>query len=159
MENSNFVSLIIGIASSLLATGLFIVISELVRRVAIPWCKDKLYNGVRVEGDWLHDVEKSQYDIYAKMSLTQWGANVKGTYHHGEGKEQEHYKVSGTVSNQFLLLNFTPETNKRMDVGVALFHIDESIDHGKLELKGNMLYKSGSSSIGTLDTVVFEFHS
>ncbi|EIU6823050.1 hypothetical protein L5157_004680 [Vibrio parahaemolyticus] len=159
MDNSNFVSLIIGIASSLLATGLFISISEFARRVVIPWCQDKLYNGVRVEGDWLHDVEKSKYDVYAKMSLTQWGASVKGNYHHGEGKDQEHYKVSGTVSNQFLLLNFTPETNKCMDVGVALFHIDESESHGRLELKGNMLYKDGSSSIGTLDTLVFELHS
>ncbi|EGQ7949000.1 hypothetical protein J7X21_004524 [Vibrio parahaemolyticus] len=94
-----------------------------------------------------------------KCRLLSGGASVKGNYHHGEGKDQEHYKVSGTVSNQFLLLNFTPETNKRMDVGVALFHIDESESHGRLELKGNMLYKDGSSSIGTLDTLVFELHS
>ncbi|HDY7777309.1 TPA: hypothetical protein RQK14_004195 [Vibrio vulnificus] len=159
MASSNFISLVIGIVSSLMATALFIGLSEFVRKVVIPWGKDKLYNGVRIDGDWIHDIEKSKYKFEAQMSLSQWGNQVEGSYHHKVSNRQENYKVSGTVSNQFVLLNFTPISDKRMDVAVSLLHIDEADDHGKLELVGKMLNKSGSSKVNVIEHLVFKHDS
>ncbi len=46
------ISLGIGISSSLFATALFISVSEFFRRIILPWYADKIYRGVRVDGEW-----------------------------------------------------------------------------------------------------------
>ena len=47
--DSLIISLGIGISSSLLATALFILVSEFFRRKILPWYADKIYRGVRID--------------------------------------------------------------------------------------------------------------
>jgi hypothetical protein len=50
------VSLVVGVVSSLVATFLFLVLAEAARRIIIPWFRQQVYSGVRVDGVWRWEI-------------------------------------------------------------------------------------------------------
>lgn len=92
--------LLIGISSSLVATSIFIAISELARRFLLPWIADKIYRGVRIDGEWKIDeiegVSAEDAKLTMVFNLKQKSENISGTYYHNGENGKMLYTVNGT---------------------------------------------------------------
>ena len=158
---SNFISLIIGIVSSLVATGVFIALSELFRRVVLPWYEDKIYRGVRIDGEWRLKsvdgklVDPKDKDTESKFTLRQKGEKVTGEYKHGDvdGKD-EVYLVIGFIRDGYLSLLSEPKSRRSMDAGVGLYHIRN--EDSKLQLLGSLTFVSTPGQVKTQERMCYE---
>ncbi|MDE1211861.1 hypothetical protein [Vibrio aestuarianus] len=156
MEN-HIISVFIGIVSSLLATGLFIGLSEFVRRVVLPWYEDKIYRGVRVDGSWsLTEIGEINFEEEEmKMHLTQHGDQVSGSYYHvDEGKKYE-YVVSGRISGMYFLATAVPKTSRQIDAISFLLHIDTN--KGYLKMSGGVLNQGKPGEVKVNDGCTFKW--
>ena len=135
MDSSTF-SLLLGIASSLIATLLFIAISETIRRVLIPWYADMIYRGVRVDGDWTieHEQNEEEKDVSQSLVLKQSGDKVSGEMLVIVGKSKHMFKFTGRIENMYLSGVAYPTSQRLIDPQTFLFHIDYL--RGKLRMKG-----------------------
>ena len=141
-------ALIVGIGSSLIATGIFIGASELVRRVVLPWWADKIYRGVRIDGRWClalpekdDDESSDRLDFTVELSLQQRGDRVFGTssiINSGErGNSVIKHIISGTIRDSYFFATAVPESPHMIDPATYLFRV--SHDQG-LTLDGCALY-------------------
>jgi hypothetical protein len=130
---SNTLSLVIGIASSLIATALFIGASEVCRRVLLPWFADKIYRGVRIDGTWEHKNSFEGEKILICLELSQKSDKITGTYFHqlNEGNP-EHYLLSGVLRDSYLTAMIHPLSPHQLDAGCFLLHV-HSADGMKME--------------------------
>ncbi|EMF8902525.1 TPA: hypothetical protein NJ546_004597 [Vibrio parahaemolyticus] len=156
MENY-MLSVAIGIISSLLATGLFIGLSEFVRRVVLPWYEDKIYRGVRVDGAWslikISDINFEDEDM--KMHLTQHGDRISGSYYHVDDGKKDEYVVSGRISGMYFLATAVPKTSRQIDAISFLLHIDTN--QGHLQMSGGVLNQGKPGEVKVHDGCVFKW--
>jgi hypothetical protein len=148
--------LLIGIGSSLVATAIFVIASEVVRRIVIPWAEDKIYRGVRIDGDWqvqsAQGISLDKADM--RMSLTQKGDRISGTYSHNyDDKGDGTYKINGTLRNMYFMAYMEPSSNKVIDACAILMHVEHS--DGKLLLKGSLLHKTKPGKLEAWDGITF----
>jgi len=159
-------SLIIGIASSLIATGVFITLSELFRRVLIPWYSDKIYRGVRIDGQWdisqvggkdIPDSAKGK--IVMTFSLVQKGDKISGMYSHKKesDKLEDRYLLEGVVRDMYFLATAIPESNRRVDGISFLMYID--YHNSKLTLNGAMLCQAEPGEVASEEGMRFQLTS
>lgn len=143
--NEIALALIIGICSSLLATGLFIAISELFRRVILPWYADKVYRGVRIDGHWeVEDVaDYSNGERCQSMTLKQKGDVISGVYTHADPEDTDVYDLHGRVRDQYFMATAAPQSNRHIDGIVLMLKIFNQ--GGKQRLKGGVLYQDDAS--------------
>ena len=126
---STLLSLVVGIASSLLATAFFLSSAETFRRIILPWYADKIYRGVRVDGDWelieLDGVEIEQDGAQMSLSLCQSGDKISGTYSHFDKKlkRTDIYKLTGTIRDRYFMATAVPSSNRHSDGVTFLFYI------------------------------------
>ncbi|MBF0376245.1 MAG: hypothetical protein HQK72_02065 [Desulfamplus sp.] len=158
---SNFVSLIIGIVSSLVATAVFIVLSEFFRRIVLPWYEDKIYRGVRIDGEWrIKSVDGKAVDpkdatLTSKFTLHQKGEKVMGQYFHGGVDEKDEvYLVTGHIRDGYLSLISEPKSRRSIDAGVGLYHI--RYDGSKLQLLGALTYIVNHGEVETQKMMCYE---
>lgn len=155
MDN-NIISLLIGISSSLVATGIFIGISELVRRKLIPWYSDQIYRSVRIDWEWeLIEIDNTKYDnIKMKLSLEQSGEDIKGTYSHiSKDDTTDEYSLEGRIRNMYFVATAIPKSNRHVDAMSLLFHVNH-ID-SNLSMSGSILAKDTSSKVISTDGIKF----
>lgn len=141
-------SLFIGISSSLVATAIFILVSEMIRKIAIPWFSDKIYKGVRIDGHW------DSLNGDAEFDLRQWGDKVTGRYSHTSHNGATTYKVTGILKNMYLMAITEPESEKIIDAASLLLHVEYSEDC--LILRGGVLYKGDPGSIESWNGLEFK---
>ena len=157
-------SLIVGIASSLVATGIFISLSELTRRVLLQWYADKIYRGVRVDGEWEVDkVAGKEVDLTAspklefmRLNLKQRGEVIEGSYVHkakGDGEEVEEYALNGKIRNMYFLATATPKSDRRIDGISFLLHI--SYTKSKLVMAGAVLSQNSPGAVSCHQGIEF----
>jgi|GEM_PF-3319839 len=134
----NFISLMIGIVSSLVATIVFIVISELIRRVVLPWYEDKVYRGVRIDGKW--EAKNDGTKQKATFFLQQKGDQVIGTYSHimpqSAARKIEEYQVTGNVRDTYVNLTFHPTARDQIDTGTYVSRLSHDSSDDKLTMIG-----------------------
>lgn len=159
MEDMQFTSLMIGIISSLVATAIFILMSEVFRRVLLPWFADKIYQGVRIDGTWKLELNNTDSALQSgELKLEQWGNKIKGIYYHEINGSREFYNISGSISNMYLMYTCVPTSNRKIDAAAALLHIVEG-DECNLNLVGNLLYQSHGGKVSSWDDVKFALTS
>jgi hypothetical protein len=147
-----FWALIVGIVSSLLATALFIGISELVRRVLIPWYSDKVYRGVRIDGNWeLHILEGQSIQLQTPeqmiFQLIQRGDRITGEYSYQiEQAAAAHYRVVGVLRDRHFIATLEPKSNRLIDPAVCLFYVEHL--EGSLGLTGKIVAPGDRGAIG-----------
>ena len=159
---NNMLSLIIGIVSSLVATAAFIAMSEFFRRVVLPWYEDKIYRGVRIDGEWRlksmgGKVFGAQDDkSVSSFTLHQKGEKITGEYmHKGDDDEKpEVYLVVGFIRDGYLSVLTEPKSRRSIDAGVGLYHI--RYNDSKLQLLGSLTYVSAPGGVKTLQEVCYE---
>jgi hypothetical protein len=161
--NDIALALIIGICSSLLATALFVSIAELFRRVVLPWYADKIYRGVRINGNWEAEfmghpvVDLTEGEITQSLILVQKGDSISGTYTHTSPEEMDVYDINGCVRDQYFMATATPQSNRQIDGVVLMMRIFNK--GGRQRLKGGILYRSdeGDSNVGVHKGVTFSW--
>lgn len=159
MDDKLIISLIVGIVSSLLATVLFIGVSELIRRVIIPWYADKIYRGVRIDGDWelCHIKEKGVPDngAYMRLTLEQKGDKIKGVYSHkGKDEAADEYILDGRIRDMYFLATAVPKSNRQIDGISFLLHIE--YDKSRLAMNGNVLSQGKPGEVSCHENLVFK---
>lgn len=146
-------SLFIGIFRSLLATALFISLSEFFRRVVLPWYADRIYRGIRVDGTWICE---GTPDSEAKLVLEQKGDRITGVYSHGaksgEKNSVTRYKFEGTLKDAYLSGTAFPESKYMLDSVVFILRIYHPATGNGLTLGGKALFlETNSGEIKTCD--------
>lgn len=148
MENLTL-SITIGIFSSLVATAIFISISESIRKFAIPWYEDKIYRGVRIDGKWeimhLGDEKKEIDGSSLCLQLKQKGEAITGIYTHTTDDDTDTYIVNGRIRDMYFLATAIPKSNRHIDGISFLLHIKN--EKSKLLMQGGVLYESNSGEV------------
>lgn len=133
---STFVSVVIGVVSSLIATFLFLGLTQLTRRVLIPWVEDKIYRGIRIDGQWTDADLTADSKLKCIFELSQKADHVSGIYSHQDENPDSKatYRVVGEIRNTYLNASLWPLSDKLLDSATFLgrvFHKD-----GKLKMDG-----------------------
>ena len=147
----------IGIISSLIATTIFVIMSELVRKVIFPWYRDLTYRGVRIDGEWeIMDSEDSELerDQNLKFSLVQKAENISGTYSHIVNDLREDYKIVGRIRDLYFMGIATPKSSRQVDSISFLLNIDE--DQG-LKMTGAVLFRGSPGEVNCLNRISFRW--
>lgn len=158
MDDKLLLSLVVGIASSLIATALFIGFSELMRRVILPWYADKIYRGVRIDGEWelcrIEEKELSNKDSYMRLILEQNGDKIIGDYSHkGKDEEVDEYIIDGRIRDMYFLATAVPKSNRKVDGISFLLHIA----YGKhLTMKGTFLSQGKPGEVSCHEALEFK---
>ena len=110
MENSE--SIILGVASGVLASLLLLLASAFVKGVVIPWYRQLLYKGIDISGEW---VRKTEYQTGAVedclMTINQKADKLQGIMNivirrtGVDTPEMATYKFSGKVRDRFVQIN------------------------------------------------------
>jgi hypothetical protein len=150
-------ALLLGIISSLVATGLFIGISEIFRRVLVPWYADRIYRGVRIDGDWeaiAFNATPVPQDIEITFHLKQSGDRVSGAYaHKGPKGRRDTYQLTAVIRDGYLLAYATPISDRHMDAIALLLYIHTKLDD--LQMTGAVLCSGEPGKVRTLEQLTF----
>ena len=144
------IALIMGIASSLIATALFIAITELFRRVILPWYGDLIYRGIRIDGKWeccrLGEDDVTSLKMKNEMVLKQKGDQISGTSLLQDGDESTPtiYNVRGQIRDGYFMALLWPQCTDMLDGATCLFRIFTS--DGKFRMKGRHAYIDSKSA-------------
>ncbi|PMJ97868.1 hypothetical protein [Vibrio sp. 10N.261.55.A7] len=140
----NLIALTLGIVASLIATFLFIGISELSRRVLIPKFRDLVYSGVRLDGRWELNttVTAMQKEAIATLELNQKGDQVTGLYRHKDLETQgmSEYDFKGEIKDMYLVASISPKSKQQVDSAALMFMVKPT--SGGLLLQGGMIMRS-----------------
>lgn len=152
-------SLIIGISSSLLATAVFISMGEFFRKVVLPWYADKIYRGVRIDGEWeikeLHGEEWEIDNMSMNLSLKQKGEKITGIYKHKCDEDIDEYFLEGRIRDMYFLATAVPKSNRHVDAITLLLHIDNV--KSKLIMAGGVLNQSKPGEISSHMGIKFQW--
>ena len=149
-ELTDMTSLIIGIASSLIATFIFILASEIIRKFIIPWYADKIYRGCRIDGKWQATLQDNSLHFH----LDQKGDVVTGQYWHSYGDETDYYILKGHIRDSYFMLTAYPKSVRHVDAFAALFKIKTSDGH--FVLSGDILCQ-GEAEISVQKDITFKW--
>lgn len=165
MENITL-SIVIGIISSLVATLIFITIAELIRRVALPWYADKIYLGIRIDGEWKMTefeyngkiVKIDDVTDYKLLTLKQKGEKITGTYSHKDGNKLEEYILEGKIKDMYFLATAVPKSKRATDGASFLLHVKNI--NSDLIMKGSVLaQQSQNGEVVSINNMVFKWQN
>ena len=147
---------VVGIASSLIATAIFIGLSEIFRRLVFPWVEDKIYRGVRLDGSWrlkTADGGDLANGTSIEMEIKQWGDKITGTCLTQDEDDRTVYKIKGVLKNMYFMAYMEPVSSKMIDASAVLFHVEQ--EKNSLHLCGSLLHKAKPSKVGCWDDLTF----
>ncbi|MFA6408183.1 MAG: hypothetical protein WCW36_01755 [Candidatus Paceibacterota bacterium] len=136
------ISILVGIASGIIAAALLGLLNILLRKAFFPWLEEFVYKGVNVSGNWIYKNESTKQIFEIRMELEQKAHRLSGKFQAKTDKREEkeeyvnYYKVQGVVKDNYLLLTYTAERKDRTGVGSFLLRVS----HGGTELIGNVIY-------------------
>lgn len=160
MENIAL-SLIIGIGSSLLATAIFILASECIRTILLPWYTDKIYRGVRIDGEWQikerHGKEWQSENLSMTLKLAQKGEIITGTYTHKSDREIDEYILEGRIRDMYFLATAVPKSNRHVDAITLLLHINNV--NSNLVMTGGVLCQGKPGEVNSHLGMQFQWKS
>jgi len=126
---SAYESIILGVVSGLITGLIAFAVSTAIRRVVVPWYRQVTYNGVQISGTWQLEVSEPAHGREVTLEISQRGDIVDGVSTHML-KEQFNnvdrvrtYKVSGTISDRFLVLNGRSTDARRLGAMTVLLEI------------------------------------
>ncbi len=156
------VSLIVGISSSFLATALFILGGEFVRKTVLPWYGDRIYRGIRIDGKWkltqALGINTEDKEIFMNLFLEQKGDVITGVYSHKDKDEVvDEYIIQGRLRDMYFLATAVPKSNRLTDAITLLFYINNV--KSKLIMNGGMLHQSTPGEIGSTMDVEFQWEN
>ena len=157
----NLVSLIVGIASSLLATAIFVLAAEFWRKSIRPWFEDKIYKGVRLDGEWtstkIAGMDSDSSIGTMKFEIKQTAEKISGTYYHLDAKgEKTSYQITGVITNMYLTATAIPASSRVIDALAFLLYV--KYEKSKLKLNGGILCTSKPGEVSSYIEMEFSQH-
>ena len=153
--------IMLGIVSSLVATGLFIALGEFLRKVVIPYWKDHTYSDIRVDGEWrlvvFGEGTPVTDDSVVSMSLKQYANKVSGTFWHKDKNSEEMaiYRLDGTIKSMYLHAMAVRESNRSLDGATFLLHIEDGKDG--LQMRGGSLFQVAQGNVESQLNMIFKW--
>jgi hypothetical protein len=145
-------AIIIGVISSLIATAIFILISELFRRWVLPSYADFVYRGLRIDGEWRmcqeDDKAISADNATVHFFLKQKSDRISGSMIIGKPSEKIKAKfvIAGHIRDGHITYHATPESFRFNDVFCGVFKT--KFRDNKQVLVGRLLsIESGTSNL------------
>lgn len=106
-------------------------------KILSPIVEDMLYRGVRIDGQWLAELEGVEPSHKEEITLKQWGCRVSGTLNSIEGQDQGGaYVFSGIFKNLILTATYESTSHFSTDRGTFTLRFE---DNGSY-LKGYTVY-------------------
>lgn len=137
MTNSDAV--IFGVVSSLLATFLFLILAKIFERIILPWFRQQVYRGVRIDGTWQYTEPLPSPDSQTiQLTFRQSADELRGQQtivsHVGGQTTTTHYRVSGFISDGRIVAYCRPLDSH--STNYATFYLQfQDTTHGA-ELRG-----------------------
>ncbi len=153
---TSMISLLVGISSSLIATFLFIMSSELVRKVLLPWYGDKIYRGSRVDGVWEIIIDPQKPSNVMQLEIKQRGDRLSGIYWHRIDNEKDVYILEGRIRDALVMFTAVPKSNRHVDAMSGLFRVMSK--GGNFSLEGLIIHQ-GNPDVMARPTDVFTWRS
>lgn len=135
-------TVILGIASSLVATFILLVTNWFLTKKLLPWYGDRIYRGVRIDGKWLyHSLGGNKFDddIDDGLNIIQKGDQITGTYSHQAEKGISMYNIKGDIRDSYVTITIWPIARDELDAGSMVLRI---YSKQGLMMKGKISYLS-----------------
>src|SRR5437016_2197344 len=98
---SSSATVLLGMVSSLIATGIFLLAAKVFNTVVIPWIHDHIYRGARVDGTWrFQHSGGSRYEIDIKQVGDQLAGEARFTSAQGTSTP---FRISGYIADGSVL--------------------------------------------------------
>lgn len=151
-------TVLLGIVSSLVATVVFIFSSWLVKAKLLPWYADKIYRGVRIDGEWeCNSIDGLKIDdideISSSLHIVQSGDEIRGTYSHTTSNGTASYALSGNIKDAYVTVTTWPIARNQLDAGAMVLRI---FSKNELRMKGKFAFPSAET--GQVKVMDVEFH-
>lgn len=132
--------MITGIISGIIASGIFLLLTSIIKYWIWPQIRDSMYRGTRIDGEWEVCYEGST-DIAARMTFKQTGTKIVGNSHiikNRSGNDvNRKYILRGTFLDKSIILTFQDKNNPSMIGGAMVIH---HTDSDAMIMKGKSIY-------------------
>jgi hypothetical protein len=150
-------TIILGALSSFIAAIISFVIVVLFNKNVIPWYRNMVYKGVRIDGNWTRKIT-IQVQQKATLVLKQNAENITGIFNVlWDAKEKyicADYSIIGHLQNRLVAITAIPSKSQLISQYVILLEITEEQDN--LRLVGKILFYDDQGKRGVReDTVEF----
>ena len=148
----------VGVVSSLAASLLAWLFFRLIKDSLLPWYQRRVYRGVIVAGCWRGARTDSSAVYGFVLDLEQNGHRLAGRFTAENAKPdgshtKKAFDLVGEITNNYILLNYTPADQHTYGSGAFLFQIFTA---GRV-LKGGMLYlRTKSGEVGAVSDITLE---
>lgn len=157
--DANMTALLIGIISSLIATGLFITLGEIIRKIILPWFSDAIYRGVRLDGKWImtscNGVPIHEQRGLSELNINQKADKLSGDYYHtDQSGDRTDYIVTGRIRDGFVMIYAVPKSNRVIDAFTMLFEI--KYIKSLLHLSGDASMVDNDHKVITMTSIIYQ---
>ena len=123
-------SIVSGLVSGLMVAIIILVLQVYYQKVILPWIEERVYKGVKIEGEWVGEISKENFSF-----------NLRRISHRVNGemvrqKDGQVYKLDGEFRNLILTVTYTSSASRAIDRGCFTFLL---VDNGR-ELNGYAIY-------------------
>jgi hypothetical protein len=131
-ENSNMTpsqSIIIGVVSGLITGSLVFLLSQIIRKIIIPWYQEFIYSGIIVSGTWEVNTLEQKHHRKIIIELKQQAHKLTGISTHiaqdeaVPGDQIRTYILQGKIHNRFVSLTGESVDSKRLGAVSFLLEI------------------------------------
>ena len=143
-------TLVFGVASSLIATFIFIIAAEVFRRIVIPTFNDRVYRGARVDGKWEFEINEARLSL----ELSQKGDDISGVYRHNSDGETDSYTVTGRIKDSYFVATAFPQSKYHVDSFSLLFKL--KTEDNALMLSGKLLSQGDQEDVHVTENMKFK---
>lgn len=135
-------TVILGIVSSIVATAILVFLNWLVANKLLPWYANKIYRGVRIDGEWrFHSIDgvEIEAEINDVLHIVQHGDTITGTYSHTDTKDKSitSYRLNGCIKDSYVTVTTWPIAKDQLDAGAMVLRI---FSKDGLKMKGKLSF-------------------
>jgi len=123
-------SLVIGIISGIITAALIYLITEIFRKILIPWYRQMIYRGVDISGEWMNEINLETGNRQTiSASIIQKANKISGEItivKNRNGKQYgsiEMFNMTGELRDRFLYAIIRPTDPKRIGIASLLLEI------------------------------------
>jgi hypothetical protein len=133
-------SIILGVVSGIVTSFILALVLRIYTKILKPWFEELLYKGVDIDGKWATTHVTPSTTYHLTLHVDQKANKLSGTYYekcvHGSEETSAEHSITGTLVNNYIIINFSPISRKIIAPGTMLLKIMD----GGSSLHGDILY-------------------
>lgn len=119
-------ALLTGLVSGLLTTLLVFVTSRYWQRVLMPWYENRLYQDIRIDGDWIGTGIEYGIPFTEIIRVHQTAHHVKGETTFKRGADIVDYEFEGEFKNLVLTVQYWAKRENNLDRGTFTLMLENN---------------------------------